>query len=68
MMKKIETWRRRSRDPKNGLTRRAGEPMTEPEASGKFLGAARMEGRALREEHDDFADTMPRVFRPEQPD
>jgi hypothetical protein len=43
--------------------------MTEQEASKKFPGAERIEGsRMLREVHDDFADTMPRVFRPDKPE
>jgi len=69
MIKKIETWRWRYRDPKSGRTRRAGEPMTEQEASEKFPGAERIEGsRLTREVHEDFADTQPRVFRPEKPE
>lgn len=69
MIKKIETWRWRYRDPKSGRTRRAAEAMSEEEAKQKFPGAERIEGsRVLRELHDDFADTLPRVFRPEEAD
>jgi hypothetical protein len=69
MIKKVETWRWRYRDPQSGRTRRAADPMSEPEAKKRFPGAERIEGsRMVREVHDDFADTLPRVFRPDQPD
>jgi len=68
MIKKVETWRWRYRDPQSGRTRRTLEPMSEQEAR-KFPAAERIEGtRLVREGHDDFADTLPRVFRPEKPE
>ena len=69
MIKKIEIWRWRYRDPQSGRMRRAAEPMTEREAAKKFPGAERIEGsRLVRDVQDDFADTLPRVFRPEEPE
>jgi len=68
MIKKIETWRWRNRDPQNGRTRRAAEQMTEQEASQTFPGAERIEGSRLLQVQDDFADTMPRLFWPGEPE
>jgi hypothetical protein len=64
MIKKVETWRWRYRDPQSGRTRRAADPMSEQQAR-RFPEAERIEGsRIVREIQEDFADTLPSVLRP----
>ena len=64
-MKKIEYWRWRYRDPQTGRVCRTLFQLTAEEAA-DYPQAERIEGTLLlREVEDsDFADTMPRVFRP----
>jgi hypothetical protein len=66
MIKKVETWRWRYRDPQSGRTRRAADPMSE-EPARRLPDAQRIEGsRIVRDVHEDFADTLPSVLPPPQ--
>ena len=64
-MKPLQHWRWRFRDPQTGQALRTKFPLTAKEAE-RFPGAERIEGSmVLINVQEDFADTMPRVFRPE---
>jgi hypothetical protein len=63
-MKQLQGWRWRFRDPHSGKHYRTKFPPTAQEAV--YQGAERIEGSmVLIDVHEDFADTMPRVFRTE---
>lgn len=68
-MKKVEYWRWRYKDPKTGRTSRTMFQMTAQEAA-KYPDAERIAGSMLLREVEDsgFADTTPRIFRPQTPD
>ena len=64
-MKPLPHWRWRFRHPKTGMPVRTKFPLTPQEAE-RFPGAERIEGSmVVIDVQEDFADTMPRVFRPE---
>ena len=68
MIRKVDSWRLRSRDPKSGRTRRREGARDPQDASNASPNAERTPASRLREPHDDFADTVPRVFRPDEPE
>lgn len=64
-MKQVEYWRWRYRDPQSGRICRTMFQLTAEEAA-KYPEAVRIPDSMLLREVDeaDFAETMPRVFRP----
>jgi len=68
MIKKVETWRWRNRDPKALRARRRAPTGDAQDAANASPETERAPASAVREPHDDFADTVPRVFRPDEPE
>ena len=68
VMKTVEYWIWRYKDPRSGQMRRTAFPLSAVEATSRYPGAQPVEGtRTLREVYDHERDTVPNVFRHARP-